>query len=195
MGVLKSLTEDLIASQQDIHVATQEHKLDESRSRAVICAYYTLWNDEDAHAEYQRAANACGPPALFSSEASHLLAIFGGQRGVGEPLSEAQWLLDTYKPLLQGYVQRMSEFLHSQCQDSRFGAVYSQGMDVFLWLTNPESAPNAQYLGTIPIMLPVTGLTQLMQVMVLYKTLFMAPGQLMRQFNGKLHIYFLVGYL
>ncbi|KAJ1743145.1 fatty acid synthase alpha subunit Lsd1 [Coemansia sp. RSA 1086] len=182
--ILKLLVEDLIASQQDIHVAIQTHNLDEARSRAVLCAYYTLWNDTDAHAEYQRAVEACGSPALFSSEATHLLAIFGGQRGVGNSLSEAQWLLDTYKPLLQDYVQRMSDFLHSQSQDSRFSPAYSQGMNVFLWLTNPESAPSAQYLETIPIMLPVTGLTQLMQVIVLYKTLFMTPGQLMRQFKA-----------
>ncbi|KAJ2851647.1 fatty acid synthase alpha subunit Lsd1 [Coemansia brasiliensis] len=182
--ILKSLIEILITNKQDIHVAIEKHNLDEGRSRAVLRAYYSLWNDTDARAEYQHAVEACGLPALFSSPAAHLLAIFGGQRGIGDPLNETQWLLSVYWPLLQEYVQHMSEFLHSESQDSRFCAVYSQGMDVFSWLTDLDLAPNAQYLETIPVMLPVVGLTQLMHVMILYKTLFMTPGQLMRQFKA-----------
>ncbi|KAJ2247584.1 hypothetical protein GGH97_002064 [Coemansia sp. RSA 475] len=180
--VFEALNNELRADKTNIHVAIQQQELSEERARAIIRAYYSLWDVPDARALYQAAV---GHPALLSSASTHLMALFGGQRGTGSCLDEAQWMLQVYKPLVYGYVQRMSEFLCHEAQDSRVVAAYPRGLHVLEWLTVPNSAPDARYIETMPIMLPVIGLTQLMQVMVLFKTLFMSPGELVQKFKGK----------
>ncbi|KAJ2190938.1 fatty acid synthase alpha subunit Lsd1 [Coemansia sp. RSA 532] len=178
--VFEALNNELRADKTNIHVAIQQQELSEERARAIIRAYYSLWDVPDACALYQAAV---GHPALLSSASTHLMALFGGQRGTGSCLDEARWMLQVYKPLVYGYVQRMSEFLCHEAQDSRVVAAYPRGLHVLEWLTVPNSAPDARYIETMPIMLPVIGLTQLMQVMVLFKTLFMSPGELVQKFK------------
>ncbi|KAJ2539417.1 beta subunit of fatty acid synthetase [Coemansia sp. RSA 1853] len=179
--VFEALNDELRADETNIHVAIQQQKLSEERARAIICAYYSLWNVPGARVLYQAAPQQ---PALLSSDSTHLMALFGGQRGTGSCLDEAQWMLQVYKPLVRGFVQRMSEFLCNEAQDSRVIAAYPQGLSVFEWLSDPDSAPDARYIETMPIMMPVIGLTQLIQVMVLFKTLFMSPGELVQRFKG-----------
>ncbi|KAJ2559455.1 fatty acid synthase alpha subunit Lsd1, partial [Coemansia sp. RSA 1822] len=178
--VFEALNDELRADETNIHVAIQQQKLSEERARAIICAYYSLWNVPGARVLYQAAPQQ---PALLSSDSTHLMALFGGQRGTGSCLDEAQWMLQVYKPLVRGFVQRMSEFLCNEAQDSRVIAAYPQGLSVFEWLSDPDSAPDARYIETMPIMMPVIGLTQLIQVMVLFKTLFMSPGELVQRFK------------
>ncbi|KAJ2417681.1 fatty acid synthase alpha subunit Lsd1, partial [Coemansia sp. RSA 2524] len=178
--VFEALNNELRADETNIHVAIQQQELSEERARAIIRAYYLLWNVPDACALYQAAV---GQAALLSLASTHLMALFGGQRGTGSCLDEARWMLQVYKPLVSGYVQHMSEFLCREAQDSRVVAVYPEGLNILEWLSDPESAPDARYIETMPIMLPVIGLTQLMQVMVLFKTLFMSPGELVQKFK------------
>ncbi|PIA14341.1 fatty acid synthase [Coemansia reversa NRRL 1564] len=160
-----------------IHVAVQEYGLSNESAQAVLRAYYSLWKMDEAQSKYREAA-ANTPPALLGSSSVRLMAMFGGQRGVGNGLEEASWLLDVYRPLLEDYVLLMSEFLQLEAQDVRVSSMYFKGFNVFEWLMFPEMAPDLQYLRAMPVCLPITGLTQLMQIMVLYKTLFMTPGEL-----------------
>ncbi|KAJ2725143.1 fatty acid synthase alpha subunit Lsd1 [Coemansia sp. Benny D115] len=72
----------------------------------------------------------------------------------------------------------MSRFLFCETSDPDVALMYPQGFDIYQWLTKPESTPDDAYLQSTPVNLPLTGLTQLMQVMVLYKTLGVTPGKL-----------------
>ncbi|KAJ2655625.1 hypothetical protein IW148_005963 [Coemansia sp. RSA 1199] len=155
-----SLNVELRAGDINIHVAIQQQELSEERARAIIRAYYSLWDVPGARVLYQATV---GQPALLSSDSTHLMALFGGQRGTGSCLDEAQWMLQVYKPLVCGFVQRMSEFLCNEAQDSRVIDAYPQGLNVLEWLSDPDSAPDAHDIETMPIMLPVIGLTQLIQ--------------------------------
>ncbi|KAJ2728322.1 fatty acid synthase alpha subunit Lsd1, partial [Coemansia sp. BCRC 34962] len=109
--------------------------------------------------------------------------MFGGQRGFGDPIHEAVWLLDVYRPLLSDFVSRMSGFMHRESQDESMRFVYARGFDVLAWLTTPDAMPDTQYLLSAPVAIPLVGLIQLMQVMVLYKTLGVSPGELARRFK------------
>ncbi|KAJ2073744.1 fatty acid synthase alpha subunit Lsd1 [Coemansia sp. S155-1] len=111
------------------------------------------------------------------------MALFGGQRGTSNYLDEAEWLFDVYRPLLIDFVSRMSAFLHCESQDKRISHVYSKGLDVLRWLITSSAMPDDQYLLSIPVCLPLVGLIQLMQVMVLYKTLGISPGDLVKRFK------------
>ncbi|KAJ2384520.1 hypothetical protein H4S02_004774, partial [Coemansia sp. RSA 2611] len=109
--------------------------------------------------------------------------MFGGQRGTSNYLDEAEWLYDVYRPLLSDYVPRMSAFLHRESQDGRVSFAYPKGLDVLTWLTTASAIPDELYLLSIPVCQPLVALIQLMHVMVLYKTLRVSPGDLVRRFR------------
>ncbi|KAJ2739815.1 fatty acid synthase alpha subunit Lsd1 [Coemansia sp. Cherry 401B] len=168
--VFSALNAELERKSLNIHVAVHRLDLGADSARAVLRSYYALWDAPDAQPLYQHAASNQQPALLFA-ESAQLLAIFGGQRGVGNCLEEAQQLLDVYGPLLRSYVQRMSEFLGRESRNNQLASAYPQGFDVLTWLIGSGAMPDLRYLESMPVMIPAIGLTQLMQVMVLFKTL------------------------
>ncbi|KAJ2749146.1 hypothetical protein GGI19_005806, partial [Coemansia pectinata] len=167
----------------DIHVIIQAQGLDEAAARRVLRGYFSAWPIANGNGDLSATRPASPIPALFSTGSLGLMAMFGGQRGTGNYLDEAEWLLDVYRPLLLGFVSRMSAFLHRESQDKHICSVYSKGLDVLHWLTTANAMPDKQYLLSIPVCLPLVGLIQLMHVMVLYKTLGISPGDLVRRFK------------
>ncbi|KAJ1998698.1 fatty acid synthase alpha subunit Lsd1, partial [Coemansia thaxteri] len=111
------------------------------------------------------------------------MALFGGQRGTTSYMDEAAWMLDVYRPLLLDFVSHMSAFLHRESQDERVSYVYPKGLGILKWLTIDGTMPDEQYLLSIPVSMPLVGLAQLMHVMVLYKTLRVTPGELVKGFK------------
>ncbi|KAJ2842305.1 hypothetical protein GGI22_007594, partial [Coemansia erecta] len=77
----------------------------------------------------------------------------------------------------------MSAFLDAESKDPRVAQVYRKGLDVYKWICQPETAPNENYVCGAAISLPIVGLTQLMQIMVLFKTLRVSPGELVSRFK------------
>ncbi|KAJ2859979.1 fatty acid synthase alpha subunit Lsd1 [Coemansia aciculifera] len=162
----------------DIHIIVQAQGLDNPAAQRVLKGYFSAWPVVNSHRK-----SAAPLPALFSSDSVALMAMFGGQRGFGDTMDEAVWMFDVYRPLLSDFVSRMSAFLHRESQDKRVSFVYSKGLNVFAWLTTPDMMPDARYLLSIPVALPLVGLIQLMHVMVLYKTLGVSPGKLVKRFK------------
>ncbi|KAJ1784626.1 beta subunit of fatty acid synthetase, partial [Coemansia sp. RSA 2399] len=112
------------------------------------------------------------------------MALFGGQHGGAiNCVYEASWLLDVYGPLVRDYLASMSEFLDTESKDSRVSQVYYNGLDLYKWICKPETAPCEDYVRGIAVSLPIVGLTQLMQIMVLFKTLRVSPGELVSRFK------------
>ncbi|KAJ2057564.1 fatty acid synthase alpha subunit Lsd1 [Coemansia sp. S146] len=166
----------------DIHVIIQARGLDEAAARRVLKGYFSAWSIVSNQSSLSTKVSA-STPALFATELAGLMAMFGGQRGTGSYLDEAEWLLDIYRPLLIDFVSRMSAFLHRESQDKRICSVYSKGLDVLHWLTTASAMPSELYLLSIPVCLPLVGLIQLMHIMVLYKTLGVSPGDLVKHFK------------
>ncbi|KAJ2612367.1 fatty acid synthase alpha subunit Lsd1, partial [Coemansia sp. RSA 1694] len=77
----------------------------------------------------------------------------------------------------------MSAFLHRESQDKRASSAYSKGFDVFSWLTLPDTRPDTRYQLSMAIALPLLGLTQMMHIVVLFKTLGVSPGELVKHFK------------
>ncbi|KAJ2057394.1 fatty acid synthase alpha subunit Lsd1 [Coemansia sp. S146] len=167
----------------DIHVIVQTQGLDEYAARRVLKGYFSAWSIVNRNGNLSSTRSAAPIPALFAAESTRLMAMFGGQLGVGNYLDEAAWLLDAYRPLLLGFVSHMSAFLHRESLDKRILRMYPQGFDVLRWLTTPDATPSETYLLSSPICMPLFGLIQLMHVMVLYKSLGISPGELARHFK------------
>ncbi|KAJ2470927.1 fatty acid synthase alpha subunit Lsd1, partial [Coemansia sp. RSA 2320] len=110
--------------------------------------------------------------------------MFGGQGGVDNYIEETRMLYATYRPLVSDYVACMSEFLQQEAGEAAFSQVYRKGLDVVAWLESDEEVPDQEYMLSVPVSIPVVGLTQLMQVMVLFKTLGISPGELASSFEA-----------
>ncbi|KAJ1956310.1 fatty acid synthase alpha subunit Lsd1, partial [Dipsacomyces acuminosporus] len=165
--------------ERNIHVFVDEHGLDDIQAQTVVRAYLAT----DA------ILNICAKrseldPVLFFSKEFCSIAAFGGQGGMDDYFRETQAIYTTYHPLVAEFVQQMSEFLSVECSKPQLARLYKQGMDVVRWLTMPTSVPDQQYLLSIPVCIPMVGLTQLMLVMATYKTLGITPGQLASSFKA-----------
>ncbi|KAJ1796382.1 fatty acid synthase alpha subunit Lsd1, partial [Coemansia sp. RSA 2399] len=121
---------------------------------------------------------------LSAGSTANAMALFGGQHGGAiNCVYEASWLLDVYGPFVRDYLASMSEFLDTESKDSRVSQVYYNGLDLYKWICKPETAPCEDYVRGIAVSLPIVGLTQLMQIMVLFKTLRVSPGELVSRFK------------
>ncbi|KAJ2564852.1 hypothetical protein IW140_005573 [Coemansia sp. RSA 1813] len=173
----------------DIHSVVSKHKLDESGARLVLRAFYLLWDDPACSHNYRRAVSDRQHsvlPALFSTKSkASVMALFGGQHGGSiNCMYEASWLLDVYGSLVRDYLASMSEFLDAESKDHRVSQLYYSGLNVYKWVCKPQTMPSEDYVRGIAVSLPIVGLTQLMQIKVLFKTLGVTPGELVNQFKG-----------
>ncbi|KAJ2848842.1 hypothetical protein IWW36_003043 [Coemansia brasiliensis] len=183
VSVLKAFCQTYKIPETNIHVVIQQQKLDDMAARLVIKAYYTLWNMDAARDCYIGSTSAC-LPNLFASKSTHVMAMFGGQPGTDAYFDEIKWVLDVYKPIVASYSECMFAFLKVAASDSRFSLCYRRGFDIKSWIEYPQHAPDAEYLVSAPISMPLTGLAQLMHIMVLYKTLNISPGEFSQLFKG-----------
>ncbi|KAJ2795938.1 fatty acid synthase alpha subunit Lsd1, partial [Coemansia guatemalensis] len=182
LAVLDALCNEYGVPTTNIHVIVQQHGLSEASARSVLRAYYLHWNNSAASHCYQ-VANMPVLPALLASDSTQLMALFGGQPESANYLEEAKWLLDVYGPLLSDYVGRMSAFLDNSSKDDRLRSVYFDGLDALSWFSQNGPMPDKSYMISVPVCIPLTGLTKLMQVMALYKSLGISPGELVKQFK------------
>ncbi|KAJ2669644.1 fatty acid synthase alpha subunit Lsd1, partial [Coemansia sp. RSA 1085] len=183
VSVLKAFCQTYRIPETNIHVVVQQQNLDDFAARLVIKAYYSQWNMEAARDCYVGSTSTC-IPELFASESTRVMAMFGGQPGTSAYFDEIIWMLDVYKPILASYSERMFAFLNAAASDSRFSLCYRSGFDVKSWIKYPQHAPDAEYLVSAPISMPLTGFAQLMHVMVLFKTLNISPGELAQLFKA-----------
>ncbi|KAJ2814210.1 fatty acid synthase alpha subunit Lsd1 [Coemansia furcata] len=162
----------------DIHVIVQAQGLDKLAAGRVLKGYFSAWSLVNSRSE-----RVSSSPALFSSGSVELMALFGGQRGFGNSIHEAIWLFDVYRPLLSDFVSHMSTFMHGESQGEHMLRMYPKGFDIFTWLTLPATMPDELYLLSMPVVVPLVALIQMMHVMVLYKTLGISPGELVKRFK------------
>ncbi|KAJ2748907.1 fatty acid synthase alpha subunit Lsd1, partial [Coemansia pectinata] len=165
----------------DIHVCVDDLELDTRHALTVLRAYYKTQNVYRLNGGTLN--NKVPRAALFNTPSHRLLAMFGGQGGVDNFIEETRLVYNTYRPLVANFVIRMCGFLKREAADPSFVRLYHSGLDVLAWLEYPESAPAQEYMVAVPVCIPVVGLTQLMQVVVLYKTLGMSPAELAASFE------------
>ncbi|KAJ1879715.1 fatty acid synthase alpha subunit Lsd1, partial [Coemansia sp. RSA 486] len=103
--------------------------------------------------------------------------------GTTSYLDKARWMVDVYGPLIGDFVEQMSNFMQAESRDNRLVRAYPKGLCVSKWINNTLAVPDSQYLISSPVSIPLVGLVQLMQFMVLYKTLGVSPGELARRFD------------
>ncbi|KAF1987054.1 beta subunit of fatty acid synthase [Aulographum hederae CBS 113979] len=125
--------------------------------------------------------------ALFreaSDENAFIYAVFGGQGNIEEYFDEFRQVYDTYKPLLEDFVESAASHLLKLSRDPRAEKLYPKGLDVMRWLRTKESQPDTEYLVSAPVSLPLIGLTQLCHYEVTCKVMGADPGRIRQRLSG-----------
>lgn len=122
--------------------------------------------------------------ASSEGEAS-IYALFGGQGTNEVYFDELQALHDTYKPYVSPLITAITdEILAPLVATRQASSFYSYGMDITSWLSGETPRPPVAYLASIPISLPLIGLTQLIQYLTVCRVSGLTPGQLRDHIAG-----------
>ncbi|KAG9315241.1 hypothetical protein JVU11DRAFT_4375 [Chiua virens] len=120
-----------------------------------------------------------------SEEEASIYALFGGQGTNEVYFDELQTLYDTYKPYVSPIIAAVTHGILGPLVATRqTSGFYNYGMDVASWLSGAATRPPVSYLASIPISLPLIGLTQLIQYLVICRVSGLTPGQLRDHIAG-----------
>ncbi|KAJ2503686.1 fatty acid synthase alpha subunit Lsd1 [Coemansia sp. RSA 1972] len=156
---------------QNVHVVVEAMDLISEQTQEILRLYYA--------AQHNLGGRLTAPKsALLTHPAFHALAVFGGQGGMDNYMDETRTVFNVYRPLVEDFARSMAEFIIKETSVLQFARVYEHGLDIMRWIEEPESTPEQSYMVSVPVCMPVVGLTQLMQVMVAYKTLGISPAEL-----------------
>ena len=126
--------------------------------------------------------------ALFSASSegeASIYALFGGQGTNEVYFDELQALYDTYKPYVSAIIKEITnEILRPLVATRQTSSFYNYGMDITSWLSGAIPRPPVAYLASIPISLPLIGLTQLIQYLAVCRVSGLTPGQLRDHIAG-----------
>ncbi|CAO1616813.1 unnamed protein product [Jaminaea pallidilutea] len=179
---------EFLGSTNDIHSLTATYVDIEQRPmvlRQFFEAYVVLESLSKVNLE------AIKTPKLFElagAGKAQAFAIFGGQGNNEVYFNELQALYDTYRPLVEDFLHKSSVSLQSLAEEAisvgGFSNFYTHGIDVLSWLQHPESRPPVPYLASVPLSLPLIGLTQLLQYLVSCRASGLEPGQMRDRLSG-----------
>lgn len=98
-----------------------------------------------------------------------------------------QTLYDIYKPFIHDLLSTITDEvllpLSDKAEIDGF-TYYSQGLDLISWLDGTLKHPSEEYLASVPLSLPLIGVTQLVQYIVACRITDLTPGQMRSAFNG-----------
>lgn len=125
--------------------------------------------------------------ALFRAAddgSAHIYNIFGGQGNIVEYFDELREIYETYPSFVGELVSSAAELLQTLSGDKRAEKLYAKGLDIMTWLHSADTTPDADYLISAPVSLPLIGLVQLCHYQVLGKGLGLHPGILADRISG-----------
>ncbi|TVY42212.1 Fatty acid synthase subunit beta [Lachnellula occidentalis] len=125
--------------------------------------------------------------ALFraaSDDNAKIYTVFGGQGNIEEYFDELRELYNTYPSFIEELVTSSAELLQNLSSDPRAVKLYSKGLDVMAWLSDPDATPDVDYMVSAPVSFPLIGLVQLAHYAVTCKVLGLTPGQFRERISG-----------
>ncbi|KAI1613405.1 fatty acid synthase subunit beta dehydratase [Exophiala viscosa] len=183
--ILSKLESDFLRG-VDVHVVASRLPGGSSQRQFVVKAYF----EATAFVRNLKSPALQQDSALFSQNsetaAVTVYAIFGGQGNTSDYFSELCSLYSTYTAIVEPLVAAASVTLHSLLAQSSVTQLrlFSQGLDVLLWLQRPEATPVPEYLLSAPVSFPLIGLVQLANYAVICRVLGKLPGQLIERLSG-----------
>lgn len=182
LNVLKHFTSSYLAT-KDIHTLSASYATDTRKN--VLSAYFRAVSalENNSVDTIPRQPQSALLNAAISGKAS-IFALFGGQGTNEVYFDELQSLYDIYQsyvaPFLKAIVADLIELAEEEVDSSYF----TYGLDAISWLSGAVERPSVAYLASVPISLPLIGLTQLVQYLVVCRVTNLTPGQLRDRIAG-----------
>lgn len=144
------------------------------RSKNFVTKIYTsVWsalrNRSKKHSEHENGFHPHKPAFLCQLETSHVqcAVIFGGQGINDKYFEELIQLWEVYRPILQEYIVTMSEHLKKVSAVASSDSLWQ--LEILKWLQTPSTRPDEKHFLQPHISLPVIGLIQLSQYLLLFE--------------------------
>lgn len=181
LDVFKFFTKSYLSA-SDIHSVASAY--DAEIRKLVLASYFKAFSTLEDHHDLPKQAKSAVLREAASGKAS-IFGLFGGQ-GVNEVyFEELQALYDIYKPFVVTLLETITrEVLEPLAAKENLTAHYRHGFNVIAWLANPALRPPIRYLASVPISLPLIGLTQLIQYLVACRVEGMSPGDMRKILSG-----------
>ncbi|KAF4614083.1 hypothetical protein D9613_007929 [Agrocybe pediades] len=184
LNVLKHFTSSYL-NNKDIHNVVAA--FDTTTRKAVLAAYFhavaILRQSQYADVVPQQPESALLAASL-SGKAS-TFALFGGQGTNEVYFDELQNLYDIYTPFVAPFLEIITRDVLVPLSDEENGSTfYTYGLDVLSWLSGSSPRPSVSYLASVPVSLPLIGLTQLVQYVVVCHVANISPGELRSRLAG-----------
>lgn len=174
---------DAYLSKEDIHSLTAA--FDTDARKTVLSAYYralaTL--EEQGVSDIPRGPSSALLDAAAAGKAS-IYALFGGQGTNEVYFDELQALYDIYKPFVEPFLTALTINTLQPLASASTASYYAYGFDVVSWLSGALPRPPVEYLASIPMSLPLIGLTQLTQYLVSCRVANLTPGEMRSRISG-----------
>ena len=183
MNVFRFFTNTYLSTNEIHSVAS---RCDSSVRTTVLKGYYrALAALEEAGVEdIERSASPALLDAAADGDAS-IYALFGGQGTNEVYFDELQTLYDIYTPLVAPLLSTITEEVLKPLVAERVDTTYYNcGMDIISWLDGSIPKPSTAYFASIPISLPLIGLTQLVQYLIVCRVSGLTPGELRSRIAG-----------
>jgi fatty acid synthase subunit alpha, fungi type len=170
-------------TQNDVHAITAA--FDVETRKTVISAYFLALATLEAQNVQDIPRSRL--PALFDATAdgkASAYALFGGQGTNEVYFDELQNLYDLYTPFLSTFLSTLTASVLVPFTNAATVPFYTHGMDAISWLTGATPRPPVEYLASVPLSLPLIGLTQLAQYLVACRVAGLTPGEMRSRFAG-----------
>lgn len=119
-----------------------------------------------------------------ADDQARIYTIFGGQGNIEEYFDELREVFVDYRGMVESLITSSAELLQSLSRDPRAEKLYSKGLDVMGWLSDPDATPDLDYLISSPVSFPLIGLVQLSHYTVTCKLMGLTPGQFRDRISG-----------
>jgi fatty acid synthase subunit beta len=167
----------------DVHVLTAEY--DPDFRQTVISSFFVAF----AALEREKVQDIPKSPPSAILEAAKtgkasIYALFGGQGTNEVYFDELQYLYDTYKPFVESFIATITKDVLQPLSADRQDTMLFNGMNVHEWLAGTIPRPPLPYLASVPVSLPLIGLTQLVQYIVACRVSGLTPGELRSWISG-----------
>ncbi|ODV81559.1 S-acyl fatty acid synthase thioesterase [Suhomyces tanzawaensis NRRL Y-17324] len=109
-----------------------------------------------------------------------MVAIFGGQGNTDDYFEELRETYKLYRGLIHDdlvapIANRLTQLIKKNSSD--LDKVYTQGLDILSWLSNPDKTPDQDYLLSVPVSCPMICTIQLCHYAITCKVLGLTPGE------------------
>ena len=181
LDVFKFFTKSYLSA-ADIHFVASAY--DAEIRKLILASYFMAFSALEDHGDLPKQTRSAVLREAASGKAS-IFGLFGGQ-GVNEVyFEELQALYDVYRPFVVTLLETITrEVLEPLAAKENSTAHYRHGFNVIAWLANPALRPPIHYLASVPISLPLIGLTQLVQYLVACRVEGMSPGDMLKILSG-----------